>query len=50
MPEYGIGFITVDRFRIDGRPVSASEVRRLVKEGRNKEAEELVPLSTAVLL
>lgn len=50
LPEYGIGFITVDRLRIDGRPVSASEVRRLVREGRKKEAEELVPLSTAVLL
>ena len=46
LPEHGIRFTELPRFEKDGRPVSATEVRRLAAEGKLAEIETLVPAAT----
>lgn len=49
LPEYGVDFIEIPRLEVSegGKPVSAGCVRRLLKEGNLREAEELIPPTTA---
>lgn len=47
LPENGIEVREVTRLEIEGRPVSASEVRKLLKEGHREEACKLLPSCTA---
>lgn len=46
----GVSVHILPRFETAGQAVSASEVRRLLREGRTAEAAELVPESTAAYL
>lgn len=46
LPEHGIEFVEIPRFELEGRAVSATEVRRLTAEGRMDEAKTLVPTAT----
>jgi [citrate (pro-3S)-lyase] ligase len=50
LPEYGFELIEIPRLETDGEVISASKVRRLVKEGRTEELSDLVPESTRKLL
>ena len=47
LPQYGIELVELPRYKLqNGKPISASEVRRLLKEGKKKQIEELVPRTT----
>ena len=46
LPCYGIIFRTIRRKEINGEVISASRVRKCIDEGRVKEVEKLVPIST----
>lgn len=50
LPAAGIGCVTVPRLEVSGVPVSASEVRRLIRQGRLEEVRDLVPESTFAYL
>ncbi len=41
-----IDVVEIPRFEIDGKPVSASKVRDLIREGRLSDVEQLVPPTT----
>ena len=43
LPEQGVEVRILPRFNVDNRPVSATQVRRLLKEGRLDEIARLVP-------
>lgn len=46
LPSYNIEVCLVERLTKDGRPVSASIVRKLLKEGKIDEVKNLVPITT----
>jgi [citrate (pro-3S)-lyase] ligase len=46
LPSGGIEFVEIPRAEINGRPISASRVRALIKEGGIESARELIPRST----
>ena len=46
LPEYGIDFIEIPRVEKDGAPISASLVRKYLKEKQWEKISELVPQST----
>lgn len=46
LPEYGVEFIEIPRKEIDGNVISASLVRKLLKEHNFKEIAKLVPETT----
>lgn len=46
LPLSGLDFIQIPRRELDGRPISASAVRRLIKEGQIEQIRPLVPEST----
>jgi [citrate (pro-3S)-lyase] ligase len=46
LPRYGIKFVEFTRYEVSGVPVSASHVRRLLKERKWDEIMEIVPVST----
>jgi [citrate (pro-3S)-lyase] ligase len=46
LPEYGIEFVEIPRQEIDGMIISASNVRRLISEGKIDDICSLVPEST----
>jgi [citrate (pro-3S)-lyase] ligase len=46
LPKYGIEFVVFQRKEFNGIPVSASTVRKLVKEGKYEDIKNLVPEST----
>jgi len=51
LPEYGMAFCEIPRFELDGhKVVSATEVRRLLRENRRNELRTFVPDSTMTLL
>ena len=43
LPDYGIELIEVERKTLDGQPVSASRVRKLMEQNRLEEAAALLP-------
>jgi [citrate (pro-3S)-lyase] ligase len=43
LPRYGIEFVEIPRLEFQGRPISASRLRSLLREGKREEAEELLP-------
>ena len=46
LPEYGIEFMEIPRVELDFKPISASRVRELAKNGKFPELQELVPQTT----
>ena len=46
----GIQVIKLDRFEVEGIPVSASRVRRLLSQGNMSEIKKLVPPTTWIIL
>jgi [citrate (pro-3S)-lyase] ligase len=46
LPKYGIEFVVFQRKEFNGIPVSASTVRKLVKEGKYEDIKNLVSEST----
>ena len=46
LPQNGIDFVVVPRRELEGAPISASTVRRLLKEGRTESIRSLVPPAT----
>jgi [citrate (pro-3S)-lyase] ligase len=46
LQEYGVEFHIIERFEVQGTPVSASLVRRLLQEGRHDQLRQLVPQTT----
>lgn len=46
LPEYGIEFVEIPRVELDSKPISASRVRELAKNGRFSELQKLVPQTT----
>jgi len=46
LPEYGVEFIEIPRKEWDGRPISASRVRELLKERNFDEIAKIVPKTT----
>ncbi len=46
LPEYGIEFIEIPRFEKHGEVISASQVRKLLREGKTEVLQSLVPPST----
>ena len=42
LPKAGIQFFEIDRMTIDGEPVSASAVRRYIKEGKDEAAKRMI--------
>ena len=50
LPEYGIEFIEIPRYEKDGKTVSASYVRKLMKEGNLEAIRPFVPESTYAYL
>jgi [citrate (pro-3S)-lyase] ligase len=46
LPQYGIDFEVIKRVESDNEPISASRVRRLLKEKNFDEIREIVPKST----
>lgn len=50
LPQYGIEFIEIERKQLDGMPISASAVRRLLHEGKMTEVQKLVPPTTFAYL
>jgi [citrate (pro-3S)-lyase] ligase len=50
LPGFGIAFVEIPRLETEGGPISASRVRRLLKEGRPEETRALVPESTYEIL
>jgi len=46
LPDAGIEFIEIQRKELNNRPVSASDVRRLLKEKKYDEIREIVPETT----
>lgn len=50
LPQYGIEFIEIERKQLDGMPISASAVRRLLHEGKMVEVQKLVPPTTFAYL
>lgn len=50
LPQYGVEFIEIERKQLDGMPISASAVRRLLHEGKMAEVQNLVPPTTFTYL
>ncbi|WMJ84936.1 [citrate (pro-3S)-lyase] ligase [Oscillospiraceae bacterium LTW-04] len=50
LPQYGIEFIEIERKQLNGMPISASAVRRLLREGNIDEVAKLVPSTTFAYL
>lgn len=50
LPEYGVELIEIERKQLDGAPISASTVRRLLHEGDMRAVERLVPPTTFAYL
>ena len=50
LPEYGVELIEIERKQLDGVPISASTVRRLLHEGDMRAVERLVPPTTFAYL
>lgn len=50
LPKYGIEFREIPRLNVEDKIVSASEVRRLLKDKNFVEIEKLVPVTTLVYL
>lgn len=46
LPHYGIQFMEIPRKELNGQVISASRVRKLLKEGEHDKIRELVPEST----
>lgn len=46
LPKYGVEVVEIPRCIEGGKPISASSVRQLIKEGKLQEAAALIPLST----
>ena len=46
LPNYGIEFREIERFEHKGRVVTATEVRKLLEQGKTERIKELVPEST----
>lgn len=46
LPRYGVEVIELERFSVSGEVVSASRVRRLIREKKLEEIEKLLPAST----
>ena len=46
LPQYGVTMHTVERLAADGRPISASEVRRRIAAGQREAVRQLVPETT----
>lgn len=46
LPQYGIEVVEVNRFEQEGRFISATKVRELIKNGKTEEAYSLLPDST----
>ena len=46
LPEYGIEFVEIPRVEFDSKPISASRVRELAKNGKFSELQGLVPQTT----
>jgi [citrate (pro-3S)-lyase] ligase len=50
LPRHGIDVVEIPRLAVDGKPVSASTVRRHLREGNPEAALRLVPPATAAYL
>jgi [citrate (pro-3S)-lyase] ligase len=50
LPRHGIRVTEIPRLALGGEPISASRVRRCLREGRMKDALDLVPPTTAAFL
>lgn len=50
LPQYGIELIEIERKQLDGMPISASSVRRLLHEGDMQAVKKLVPPTTFAYL
>jgi [citrate (pro-3S)-lyase] ligase len=50
LPRHGIDVVEIPRLAVDGEPVSASTVRRHLREGNSEAALRLVPPATAAYL
>ena len=46
LPEYGIEFVEIPRLSCNGQIISASNVRKLLEQGRPEEIKHLVPQAT----
>lgn len=46
LPQYGIKFVEIPRKEMNGKPISASYVRSLLKENNFEEIEKIVPKTT----
>lgn len=46
LPQYDIEFVEIPRKELDGKPISASHVRALLKEKKFKEIAKIVPKTT----
>ena len=46
LPQYGIEFVEIQRYSIDGNEVSASRVRKFLETGEYEKIKELVPQTT----
>ncbi len=46
LPQKGIKVTELQRYDIDGQPISASEVRKLIKQGKLAETKPLLPKTT----
>ncbi len=50
LPQYGIELVEIERKQLDGMPISASSVRRLLHEGNMQAVQALVPPTTFAYL
>jgi [citrate (pro-3S)-lyase] ligase len=50
LPRHGIEVVEIPRLELDGGAISASQVRRLIRQGRTEAALRLVPEATAEFL
>lgn len=46
LPKYGIEFVEIPRKTFDGKPISASRVRRLLNDKNFGEIKKIVPKTT----
>jgi len=46
LPQHGVEFSEIPRKEFNSNPISASRVRKLIRDGKVEETEPLVPLST----
>ena len=46
LPEYGVEVIEIERFKINGEVISASKVRKLLRDGKLEEAYTYLPGAT----